>query len=73
MNLRVGHLASSTILLAEIPAEKLNHLNNFRFHFDLENETSFAFPFGLTYYPILYRNCHLEFSEENLYSFEVLD
>ena len=52
MSLRVGHLASSTNnLLAEIPAEKLNHLNNFELHFDLENYASFAFPFGLTYYP----------------------
>ena len=72
MSLGVGYFASSTILLAKIPAEKLNHSNNFGLHFELENETSFAFPFGLTYYPRLYRNFHLKFREENLYSLEVL-
>ena len=73
MSLRVGHLASSAILVAEIPTEKLNHLNNFELHFEFENETSFAFLFCLTYYPSLYSNFHLEFSKENLYSFEILD
>ena len=55
-----------------ISAENFNHLKNFGIHFEFENETSFAFPFDLTYYLSLYRNFHLEFSEESLHSLEVL-